>query len=292
MIKLGNRLFSPPWWATALFLIVGTVMLLLGRWQLQRAAEKISLATAATQALSAAPLELKELLAATGNQALTVISVQRNADEKSAASAEAAAKASINYKRVTVTGTLLVKRQFLWDNRVHKGQAGFEVIVPVQLTGTDSVVLLNRGWVPVGASRDKLPDVSLNDAAAISIEGLLTEPSRGFAGGPALVVNDSTSDTDDSWPKLLQYFDYHAISGSLGSPVVAGLVQNIAEDAVSANSLPPADFLKTNNWQAVANGPEKHYGYAFQWFGMFIALLVIFWVTNSRKVKSAVVDGL
>lgn len=266
-------------------------MLLLGRWQLQRAAEKISLATAATQALSAAPVELLGLLSAGGDQALELISAHEGADaERSPASADssvASANASGNYKRVTATGTLL-QRQFLWDNRVHRGQAGFEVIIPMKLAGSETVVLLNRGWIPVGVSRDRLPDVSLNNQGVITVEGLLTEPSRGFASGPALAVSGSTGDTE-AWPKLLQYIDYPAISASLGAAVTAGLVQNIAE-TTSTNGFQSEEFLKTDNWQAVANGPEKHYGYAFQWFGMFIALFAIYWLTNSRKVSQAVIE--
>lgn len=317
MIKLGNRVFNPPWWATVLFLLVGTAMLLLGRWQLQRAAEKIHLATAAEQALSAPAVDIQGLLSVESTQALRIVSSAAGAAGAGASDAARSSAASADYQRVSATGTLLTEHQFLWDNRVHKGQAGFEVIIPLRLSGTNHIVLLNRGWIPVGMTRAELPDVSLPSFAADSlqagagntdiettaneitaneptsatalatpslVEGLLTEPSRGFAGGPALEQTDMT-EIESSWPKLLQYFDYHAISASLGAPVVTGLIQHIANDAITVDGIAATELLKTDNWQPVANGPEKHYGYAFQWFGMFIALLAIYWFTNSRKVS-------
>lgn len=299
MIRLGNRLFSPPWWATALFVLVGAVMLLLGRWQLQRAAEKISLATAAQQALSAAPADMLEVLSGSAGQAPAVVNAgQRSSGNDTVARHSRAASA--DYRQVTASGTLLVGQQFLWDNRVHKGSAGFEIIIPLKLAGTDRIVLLNRGWVPVGISRDDLPDTDFaagvagamqnaeNSPAApviaISVEGLLTEPSRGFASGPALAAQRPDGGDESAWPKLLQYFDYQAISDALQAPVVAGVIQHIDEDSISYGLAELDGFLKTDNWQAVANGPEKHYGYAFQWFGMFLALLAIYFITNSRKI--------
>lgn len=264
MIKLGNRTFSPPLWATLLFLLVGSIMLLLGRWQLQRAEEKITLAAVAEQALAAAPVDVRELI--TLNNA-TVVAVRE-------------------YGRLQARGSLLAERQFLWDNRIHKGQAGYEIIVPLLLAaepgGTENtVLLLNRGWVAAGLSRSEWPDMAIGANETLDIErveGLLTLPSRGFASGPALPEGSGSTDTETEWPKLLQYLDYSAIAESLGYPVVAGVVQHISSLSPEFEGL-----LKTDNWQPVANGPEKHYGYAFQWFAMFIALTGIYWITNSRR---------
>jgi len=80
---------------------------------------------------------------------------------------------------------------------------------------------------------------------------------------------------------LLQYPDYLEISNALGHPVIVGVVQEAKVDNTNI-----AGLFYANNWSAVANGPEKHYGYAFQWFAMFAALTVIFVVTNSRRVKA------
>jgi len=60
-VQIANRKFSPSWWAVTLFVLVGGTMLLLGRWQLARAAEKISLMDGAEQARLASAVELPAL---------------------------------------------------------------------------------------------------------------------------------------------------------------------------------------------------------------------------------------
>ena len=37
------------------------------------------------------------------------------------------------------------------------------------------------------------------------------------------------------------------------------------------------------NWQPVATGPMKHYGYAFQWFAMLAAVIFLFVYLNFIK---------
>ena len=179
---------------------------------------------------------------------------------------------------------MLADRQLLWDNRIHKGVAGFEVLLPVQLKSEGRpIVLVNRGWVPPGASRSELPDVALPVELAadseLTLEGMHTLPSRGFARGQALEARDT--EEARSWPALLQYPDYFEISNALKHPVIMGVVQDV-KISDAANS----GLLYTNNWSSVANGPEKHYGYAFQWFAMFAALLIIFLLTNSRRIEA------
>jgi len=245
-------------------------MLLLGRWQLARAAEKISLMDGAEQASLASAVELPALN-------LPVVNGGDAVPPPASGQASLQRAETGLFKRVLVTGTMLADRQFLWDNRIHKGVAGFEVLVPVQLNGeAQAIVLVNRGWVPPGASRSELPEVGLPEGvtagAEVTIEGVHTLPSRGFAGGQALQAVESGRTR--AWPALLQYPDYLEISNALGHPVIVVDNTNIA------------GLFYANNWSPVANGPEKHYGYAFQWFAMFAALTVIFVVTNSRRVKA------
>jgi len=193
-------------------------------------------------------------------------------------------QAARDYVQVSVSGRYLATHQLLWDNRTHKGQAGFEVITPVVLD-TGAVALVNRGWLPWGLSRANLPDVSLSGEATatpVQLNGFFTQPSRGFASGDAL------SGSAD-WPQLLQYFDYDAIGRALGEPIVAGVVQ--LQELGQPNTQPRFQpnlqpDLFAANWQPAAAGPAKHYGYAFQWFAMALALTIVFFVVNSKKITS------
>ena len=225
-------------------------MVALGVWQLQRADEKIELQRAADDALASAPLTLAQYLS----------------DDVSA-----------NPVRITFTGEPLWDQQFLWDNRVHRGSAGFEAVMPFRVGDGLPLVLVNRGWLPPGTDRANLPDVSSSeslpavDGTRVQVTGVITRPSKGFASGEAFTLEE--------WPRVMQFFDYEAMEMALGEPVVAGLVEPGAQAKRTATAL-----WYTDNWQPVASGPERHYGYAFQWFAMFIALTVLYFSLNLRRL--------
>jgi len=127
--------------------------------------------------------------------------------------------AAKQYSRVTFSGTYEPSQQFLWDNRVHKGTAGFEVITPFR---TDSgLVLVNRGWVAPGHTREDLPNIELSAAAldkSVTLTGLFSRPSRGLISGEPF-------DDNAPWPRVMQFFDYAAIELALGDTVLAGVIQ-------------------------------------------------------------------
>ena len=233
-------------------------MLYLGTWQMNRAALKVTMQQASEQASRASALPV--------------------------ASVEDWASAATSYRRVNVVGQFDSTRQFLWDNRTHKGQAGFEVIIPLKLE-SGQWVLINRGWIAPGISRSDLPDVQLPEKSSvgiISIDGVLSRPSKGFSSGEA-VANEG------QWPRLLQFFDYTAISTALGEPVLPVVVQiqSVGISGDEATVYTPRPEWLTANWQPAASGPAKHYSYAFQWFAMavafFIACLVLMVRTTFRK---------
>ena len=252
-MRIADRTFSPPFWAILVYALVLSCMLWLGQWQLQRAALKISLQEAAAQARHTSPVAVGSI---------TDID-----------------KAAQQYVRVVIEGSYDGGRQFLWDNRTYKGQAGFEVIVPLR-SEDGALVLVNRGWIAPGPTREQLPDVELPAAALeerVKIEGFLSQPSQGFASGDAV-------DMAQDWPRVLQYFDYAAMSQALGEPIVAAVVQAQAvgiDGKPQSVPTPRAEWLAAN-WQPAASGPAKHYSYAFQWFAMALGLTVLFVVVNLR----------
>lgn len=256
-MRLGNWQFSPKLWAVLLYVSVLSCMLWLGAWQLERAALKVSFQQAAEAAQNSDPVPLLTL--------------------------ESLDEAAAVYQRVSVQGRYDPVRQFLWDNRTHKGRAGFEIISLVQLR-SGQWVLVNRGWVAPGASRQQLPDVTLTDETVlteVAMQGLLSQPSQGFSSGPAVIDSDS-------WPKLLQYFDYEHIAATLGEPVLPVVVQAqvLGTDGSSVQIPSPRPEWLAANWQPAASGPAKHYSYAFQWYAMALALSVLFLVVNTRKVAA------
>jgi len=257
-LRIGNFEHKPSAIIVCLFVLFAAALLALGTWQMMRAAQKTRILAAAEQSLASESVPLSEL-----------------GDLQRAASA---------HSRVTFSGDYDGTRQFLWDNRVHKGQAGFEVITPVRTQS--GLVLVNRGWVAPGRTRDNLPNVALSAEtdAPINITGLFSRPSKGLVSGEPF-------DKSAPWPRVMQFFDYAAMEIALGESVLAGVIQpqQAGDNADSAQSLNKQDHTQfyTANWEPTAAiGPMRHYGYAFQWYAMAVALTILYIVYNTKRIET------
>ena len=65
------------------------------------------------------------------------------------------------YAQLRLQGSYDGEHQFLLDNMSHDGRPGYEVLTPLRLTDGRTVVV-NRGWLPLTASRSQLPQVALD----------------------------------------------------------------------------------------------------------------------------------
>lgn len=243
---------------TGVVSIIVTVVLIvvftrLGLWQLDRAGEKRSMLAARELASTAT--------------ALTLIDERLRIQH-------------IEYRNVDLSGQYDYSRQFLLDNRIYKQQAGYEVITPFYPIESDGFILVNRGWVGHNGNRKDKPPIP-PVTAENRLAGVMTNPSKGFSIGPALehsTVVQNGSDVGESreqkWPLVLQYIDYATIADKVDKiPLVSGVV--VADPGQNGNLM--------YNWTPVANGPMKHYGYAFQWFAMLAAVIILFIYLNFIK---------
>lgn len=228
----------------------------LGLWQLDRADEKKAMLAAKDIASNNGPL----------------LTLEREMSME-----------DVEYRNVKLSGKYDYTRQFLLDNRIYHKQAGYEVITPFYVAMSDDFILVNRGWVGHNGKRDIKPEIPHATGAVIgenpdtvALSGILTNPSKGFSIGPALVETEPASSVDSgrNWPLVLQYIDYATIADKVDKiPVVNGVV--VADQGQNGDLI--------YNWQPVANGPMKHYGYAFQWFAMLVAVVVLFIYLNFFK---------
>ena len=111
-------------WAVALAAMALTASL--GRWQLSRAAEK--------EALQAAIAERQRLPALDGASLAQALSDDQARE--------------LLHRAITLRGQWLADRTVFLDNRPMARQTGFYVLTPLRLTGSDRVVLVQRGWAP------------------------------------------------------------------------------------------------------------------------------------------------
>jgi len=210
----------------------------LGNWQLQRAAEKQSILAQRADA------ELDVAVEISGHETV---------DE-------------LHLRKVIANCELDGQRQFLLDNRVYQQRVGYEVLTPCKLNG-DITVLINRGWVGAGQSREQLPDVAIVMPLPTMFAGDFAVPGRGFNLG------DAITPTDAGWPRRVQFYDYEAIGRLLSASLMPGVLYLDRDSPLAL----------TYNWQPIAFGPEKNYGYAFQWFALMTTLLVFYVIVNTRR---------
>lgn len=255
----------------------------LGRWQLSRAAQKEALQAEIDAQKLLPPIEADELLAM---------------DKATAAL----------HRPLTLRGLWLTPQTVYLDNRQMNGVPGFYVVTPLAIEGSEQTVMVQRGWVQRNFSdRTRLEPVE-TPAGLVEVTGLIVPPpahllslgkdapAPGAAGAPATAASAAPDAATPaaSAPVAAEAAAPIAASG-LATPAGPGGVgsspirQNLDLDAFRAEtSLPlrtdfslqetgPASQGLQRNWPQPALGIEKHYGYAFQWFGLS-ALVVLLYV--------------
>jgi surfeit locus 1 family protein len=169
------------------------------------------------------------------------------------------------YQRVRVSGELDGAHQFLLDNRIFQGRAGFEVLTPLARS-TLPELLVDRGWVPFGGVRTQLPDVRLAPAGAVTLTGRIAAlPSPGLASGRVAPASAAP------WPKVTSYPRIEELAQALGKPLGARI---LLLD-------PGAPYGFERDWQPPGLAPMRHFGYAFQWW-IFAALALAGWFVLRR----------
>ncbi|KPK70215.1 MAG: hypothetical protein AMJ84_08245 [Acidithiobacillales bacterium SM23_46] len=238
-----NRSFRPSLALTASVLVLLPIFLLLGWWQLQRAEEKRQL-QAQYDALSR-------------DEPVWISRHQESAE-------------ALRFHRVRVRGVYEPRFQILLDNRVQQGQAGYHVLTPLRIEDSDMRILVNRGWVPLGESRARPPQID-TPSEPVEVLGVATLPSE----VPLKLVAPPGA---GAWQLVWPYLDlasYRAAAGFQVQPVVVLL------DPQS----PAGGFER--HWTRLDAGIAVHQGYAFQWFALAVALLAVYVYLGVRAGRAA-----
>ena len=175
------------------------------------------------------------------------------------------------FQRISLIGLFDAGHQFLLDNRIHEGKAGYEVLTPLERPD-GRVVLVDRGWVPFSGLRDRLPGVALKARAVVTVTGRVdTLPSAGLASGRA------APQPQEGWPKVTSYPTVGELSTALGRPLEPRIVLLDAKQ--------PDGYVR--DWQPPGIQPIRHWSYAVQWWS-FAALAIVLWVIlSTRKIQES-----
>ncbi len=129
-----SRPFHFKWPNTLLMIIVVMVSLSLSFWQYHRVLEKQQLAADYQRMLKGEPRPLNSL-----------------APEEYAQLSQQA------WQRVSANGEFLEDFAFFLDSQVYHGRPGYHYLVPLALSGSQEVILVNLGWLAAGANRQQIP---------------------------------------------------------------------------------------------------------------------------------------
>lgn len=172
------------------------------------------------------------------------------------------------YSHVQLAGRFVPGQQFLLDNMTHEGRQGYHVLTPFVLLHEPRWLLVNRGWIPADAARVQVPDVEVADNHR-NVAGqldLLPRPGLDLGSAP----------TAGAWPQVVFFPDMAELAARLEHPLLGYQLLLDADQ--------PEGFVR--QWGPRSMAPEKHLGYAVQWFGFAAALVVMYVVLGVRRARS------
>ena len=171
------------------------------------------------------------------------------------------------FAQVRLQGSYDAEHQFLLDNMSHDGLPGYEVLTPLRL-GDGRTVVVNRGWVPLTASRRQLPPVGFDSAAPQAPTGRLDNlPVAGIALGHVPPAPGAP------WPKLTSFPTMADLSAALGQPLQSRqLLLN-----------PGEPFGYVRDWHPSGLGPTRHLSYAIQWWAFGALALGLYGYMNWQR---------
>jgi cytochrome oxidase assembly protein ShyY1 len=237
-MRLSFRFRWVPFLAAALVVAVG---ISLGNWQLRRAEQKLALQEQMLMRAEFAPVNSNAL---------------------------APEQIPEEFRRVVAKGEFIASWAVYLDNRPYQGRAGFYLLMPFKLAGSEQSVLVMRGWFPRDVSdRERIPEIAV-PKGVIQIEGR---------------VRASTG-------KVMQLGEAAALEPG-------AIAQNIdVEEFARASKLSLHTFIieQTNDaadglvrdWPIPSVGIDKHKGYAFQWYSLALVGAVFFLLTGFKRASN------
>ena len=249
-MQIGPRQFKPSLIGTVVTLLMLPGLMSLGFWQLRRADEKQALidrlqaGASTTQTVGASNIESLPLL-----QTVT-------------------ARGRYDDTRQLFLDNMWSTKNAQVDGKPVGVQPGVNVLTPLLLED-GHILLVNRGWQPFGHTRAELPNVKV-DGDPRSVRGLVSGiPEPGMR-----ISNEKNPST--TWPRLLNYPTFVELQALYGDQVLPRL---LLLDSAEPNGF-ERDWTTRYNFSDF--GPDRHVGYAVQWFGLAFALLVIYVVVSLK----------
>jgi cytochrome oxidase assembly protein ShyY1 len=237
-------LLTSRWLAgLAVAMVVATVCVLLGTWQWHRREQRLEANAAVTGNYDRTPVPLAEVLA----------------------SPQAGFPAEAAWTPVAVRGEYLAQEALLLRNRPLDGRPGYHVLVPLRTT-TGTVLLVDRGWLPTGATGSRPDAVPAPPRGTVDVVARLRPPEPAFGA--------------DAPGGQVRSLDLGHIAGTLPS---GGDLLTGAYGVLDHEQPPPEQSPVALPRPVVDEGP--HLSYSLQWFVFAIGAFVGYGVLARRTAQ-------
>jgi surfeit locus 1 family protein len=234
-----GKKFRPSLVATFGFIVALPALIALGIWQLNRASQKEALQNEYDARSQQPPIAL---------------------------GAKQVDREQIRYYKVSATGTYDFAHQFLVDNRVLDTKVGYYVVTPLKISGSDTLVLVNRGWVIGNPDRRILPKAN-GPRDTVRVQGVAVVPHD------KVFQLAKEPEIGAQWPKVWQRVNIKRFANAVNQPVQPFVIL-LSPDSNAGGF--------TRKWKRLDTGIAINEGYAFQWFSMALALTGIFFLVNLK----------
>jgi surfeit locus 1 family protein len=166
------------------------------------------------------------------------------------------------FRKVEARGTYVPSHTIYLDNKINRGRAGYQIITPVKLDESSMHVLINRGWIAAGRTRSDLPEI-LTPSGKVMVSGIAESATM-------RTLELSTETVSGKVWENLHLDRYRETTGLQLQPLLI-LQENKVKDGL------------LRAWARPDSGSSRNLGYAFQWFAMAFAIIILYLVLNVKR---------
>jgi surfeit locus 1 family protein len=229
-------MFSSRWWKTTFLVLVAVgVMVRLGIWQLDRLEQRRAFNARVNAQLEQSPLQLDSS------------NLTENLEE-------------MEYRQVVVVGEYDHSHEVVLRNQAMNNAFGVHILTPLRISGTDTYILVNRGWVPMeDFTAGEL--MKYNELGVVEVRGMIRRSQERADFGRRTDPTIAPGETQlDAW----HLANVVRIGEQVPFSLLAVYIQQAPDPSWTGmpyRSLPQLELTE-----------GSHLGYALQWF-TFAAIL-------------------
>ncbi len=249
--NVGRYQIRINFWFLIIFLLGQTLLNELGYWQLNRAKEK---------------QHRLEQLEAGGKTAVSDLGELTEAQIE-------------QFQLVNLELLFSHKKMLYLDNKIYQKRPGYHILQVAKDSGSNKYLLVNRGWVFAGESRNSLPELespSLDNVREGTAENTVPVIARVYPLAEEAISTESAA--------------IETFANGYRLPVLDLSIKRMLEERLGVeleNYIlrlnPESKAALQTNWVWTNMPPEKHLAYAIQWYALALAFLVVSFIVCIKK---------